>query len=273
MTKSKYSIKTRKRMSESQKKRFATSSHPSKGRIVSKETRQKQSKAKKGKNHPFYGKKRTEETKRKMSESHKGLPSPNKGKILSKEVKERMSRAKKGLTKETSSRALRQSISLQGKMVGDKNPFYGRRHTEETKNKIRAKLAFHAITEETRKKLSEAGKGRSVWNKGIPMTASTKRKVSKSLRGELNPAWDGGKSFEPYNIDFNKELKEKVRKLKNHTCQVCLVNESIKAHDVHHIDYNKLNNNIDNMTLLCDSCHGKTNHNRHFWHRLLKDQL
>ena len=45
---------------------------------------------------------------------------------------------------------------------GSKNPFYGRKHSEETKMKMR-----RTMSEETKKKLSEANKGRIPWNKGL----------------------------------------------------------------------------------------------------------
>ncbi len=43
--------------------------------------------------------------------------------------------------------------------------------------------------------------------------------------------------------------------------------ELIKKLDVHHIDYDKTNNNIENLIILCGSCHTKTNgkNNREYW--------
>lgn len=35
--------------------------------------------------------------------------------------------------------------------------------------------------------------------------------------------------------------------------------------DVHHIDYNKKNNNEDNLITLCLHCHSRTNYNRDYW--------
>ena len=39
--------------------------------------------------------------------------------------------------------------------------------------------------------------------------------------GKKNNNWQGGKSFEPYGIEFSKKLKEEVRKRDNYRCQQC----------------------------------------------------
>ena len=61
---------------------------------------------------------KTEEHKKKLSESLKGKPSPNKGKHLSAEQRKKLSEINRG------------------KYTGDKNPIYGKKHTEEVKKKI-----------------------------------------------------------------------------------------------------------------------------------------
>jgi len=92
-----------------------------------------------------------------------------------------------------------------------------------------------------------------------------RKEMSKMSAGENNPNWRGGKSFEPYGPEFNKQLKEFIRKRGNYHCQECGVKENGKAHDCHHIDYNKKNNNPENFFALCESCHMKTNFNRQYW--------
>jgi len=54
-----------------------------------------------------------------------------------------------------------------------------------------------------------------------------KRGVKKpEISGENAPNWRGGIQFAPYPITFNNELKEKIRKRDNYTCQSCdLTNE------------------------------------------------
>ena len=111
------------------------------------------------------------------------------------------------------------------------NPFYGKKHSNETIRKIKNKL---------------------------------------SLEG--SPSWRGGISFEPYGIEFNNELKGQIRKRDNHACQLCGIKQNGRAHDVHHVDYNKKNNRQENLVSLCHKCHMKTNHNRNNWINEFKDK-
>lgn len=83
--------------------------------------------------------------------------------------------------------------------------------------------------------------------------------------GELCPAWNGGKSFEPYSPEFTKSLKSKIKKNFNNCCQICGEYYNSNELDIHHADYNKLNNNEDNLFPLCKKCHGKTLWNRNCW--------
>lgn len=45
------------------------------------------------------------------------------------------------------------------------------------------------------------------------------------------------------------------------------------ANEIHHIDYNKMNNSLDNLMLLCRNCHGKTNFNRESCEIVLKEKM
>ena len=93
----------------------------------------------------------------------------------------------------------------------------------------------------------------------------------KYFKGEGNPSWLGGLSHEEYPWYFNKELKEKIRKRDNHTCQKCGISEEKyyesrkKCLDVHHIDYIKNNCNEVNLITLCGRCNTKANGNRNYW--------
>lgn len=79
--------------------------------------------------------------------------------------------------------------SEKDKIRGCGNPFYGKKHTIETKEKLRLsslgeKNHFYGKhhTEETKKKISQAKKGCSVWNKGIPRSEETKQKIRETKR-------------------------------------------------------------------------------------------
>lgn len=76
---------------------------------------------------------------------------------------------------------------------------------------------------------------------------------------ENSPRWNGGKSFEPYGPEFNRTLKEKIRKRDGYICQICGTRQSDlnRKLAIHHIDKNKQNNFFRNLISLCDSCHIK----------------
>jgi len=131
----------------------------------------------------------------------------------------------------------------------------GGHHTSKTKGKISEyrKGKHHLL--ETKKKISESEKGKFV-------SKETGRKISEANKGENSHLWKGGISFEPYGIEFDSRLKNKIKKRDNYTCQLCRVTENL---NVHHIDYNKKNSVESNLITLCCSCNGKVNFQRGFW--------
>lgn len=85
--------------------------------------------------------------------------------------------------------------------------------------------------------------------------------------GENNPSWNGGTSFELYGPEFNDSLRKYVRNRDGHICAICEESEHVDGHSisVHHINYNKKDNDPINLIALCGPCHSKTNFNRKFW--------
>lgn len=65
-----------------------------------------------------------------------------------------------------------------------------------------------------------------------------------------------------YLFGFNKKLKDSIKKRDGFSCLLCGVSSDLH---VHHIDYNKKNNNDENLVTLCRKCHNITNYNREFW--------
>ena len=127
---------------------------------------------------------------------------------------------------------------------------------------------------EIRKKQSEALK--KYWKKPEAKKehSESRKKYFKDnpgvIKGENSPNWKGGKSFEEYPIEFDKELKNQIRERDNHICQICTEKENGRALSVHHIDYNKKNNSTKNLISLCTICHMKTNGNREYWKEFFK---
>ena len=98
----------------------------------------------------------------------------------------------------------------------------------------------------------------------------SKECFGKSMSGENSRWWKGGISFKPYTTDWTQDLKRAIRKRDKYTCQICGKEPAICCH---HIDYDKKNCNSNNLIILCHSCHSKTNHNRDYWTRFLRNKI
>lgn len=146
----------------------------------------------------------------------------------------------------------------------------GFKHSEGTKETIRfnaknnpnfgMKGKKHTI--ETKKKLSEAQTGKK-------LSEETKKKIKLKMFGknigEKNWNWQGGIAHLPYSVDWTRSLRISIRERDKYICKICGERQGDKAHDVHHIDYDKKNCNSDNLITLCHFCHNKTNGKREYW--------
>jgi len=144
--------------------------------------------------------------------------------------------------------------------MGDKNPM----KRPEVALKMRLSKTGKKISprsEEHKKAISIAHLGK----KRLPFSEEWIKNLSEAHRGlmalEKNPNWKGGKSFEPYPLDWNRSLKISIRERDNYVCQIC----NQYGRYIHHIDYDKRNCNSNNLITLCHSCHSKTNFNRIYW--------
>jgi len=123
-------------------------------------------------------------------------------------------------------------------------------------------------------------RGRSASRKGKEFTTEHKIRLSETrkklgiAKGERNPNWKGGISFEPYCYKFNKPLKQQIREKYNNKCILCGKTElneleELNRHlSVHHIDYDKeqgCNGKTFLLVPLCCSCNCKVNYNRDEW--------
>jgi len=173
-------------------------------------------------------------------------------------------------------------IKLSERTSGTKNPFYGKKHTNEAKQKIKAKNSRTLIEkcgEEKanliKAKISESQIGNKNHFYGRKHTNEARQKMGRDVSGDKNPmfgkghllkgekngSWKNGISFQDYGTEFTIDLKTNIRKRDKFLCQVCGKNGYV----VHHIDYNKKNNNEKNLITVCSSCHGKTGFNRNQW--------
>lgn len=189
------------------------------------------------------GRKHTEASKHKISLSLTGERNPFYGKEHTKESLDKMSKSKSGVSwksqmGEDASNERKENQSQN--YSGEGNPFYGKKHSQESKIKI---VNAHLKNEEWKG-------AKNPWHgKGF------------LRKGENNPSWNGGTSFEEYPETWTETLRTEIRTKDQFVCSIC----SSNGYDVHHIDYNKKNCDASNLITLCRSCHAKTNFNREAW--------
>jgi len=192
------------------------------------------------------GRKLSEETKRKMSESRMGH-------IVTEKTRRRIS---KSFTGKKLSEEHKRAISGTNKRKGIRPPSrQGCVDSEETKRKrIEARKGYKHSVETIRKM--------SVTHTGKEISEEQRRKISATLQGISLDEWDGFKSFEPYCVLFNDELKEIIRNRDERRCQICGKSEILNGRRlaVHHIDGDKMQGCDGKkwyLVALCDSCHSK----------------
>lgn len=118
----------------------------------------------------------------------------NKSKKLSQEHKEKIrnSHIKKYPVK----------IKHKKDRSGKNNNFYGKKHSEETKRKMKRSRAKQIInhSEETRRKISEAKKNMSEETRRKMSEAKKGRPLSEEHRRKLREAWNRRKISQPFNL-------------------------------------------------------------------------
>lgn len=134
------------------------------------------------------------------------------------------------------------------------------------------------LTKDTDKRVEETGKKiKEAHDRGCfdhvnyvhPKSEETRRKLSLAHGGNGVPYSDCEYSFE-----FLFYIRQDVKKRDKFTCQMCgKTHAEIKGDlHVHHIDYNKKNDDLNNLITLCGHCHQKTNYNRPSWIEYFKNK-
>ena len=152
--------------------------------------------------------------------------------------------------------------NLKGYNAGEKNHFYGKTHTKESRKKISDAGKGKIVSKETRKKLSISGKGKHFYWKGKKMKEEHRRKMSKAHKGEKCHLWKGGITPKNRKIRMGIEFRlwrEAVFARDNWTCQKYGIKGG-KLHP-HHIQnfaqYPELRFAIDNGITLSEKAHGE----------------
>jgi len=142
----------------------------------------------------------------------------------------------------------------------------GLKCSEETKRKISEGNKGKIISEETRRRTSKAMMGNH-HNLGSKRTDEARRNMSASQQGISIDEWEDFALYDSYGDEFNNRLREQIRERDSYVCQECGIaqDQLDRRLAVHHIDYDKTNNDPNNLISLCQSCHSKTNFNRKDW--------
>lgn len=96
-------------------------------------------------------------------------------------------------------------------------------------------------------------------------------------KGKYNPRWVHGNSTGTYGEGFTLKLKKSIRE-RDGCCMLCNISlEDLKLLNrkiaVHHLNYDKDCNTKENLILLCNNCHSKTNGNREEWKKFFQSIL
>lgn len=233
------------------------------------------------------GRKHTEATKNKISKAHKGQKlSEEHKKKLSKalekryiehpEIKEQIAKKLKGNTHGFKKGCVPWCAGTKGLCKPNSGSFKkGQKFSEKTKAKMSKAKKGRKVSEKTKEKIRQANIGKIRPEISGENSPAKRPEVREKLRlaniGSKNPQWRGGLTQDPYGIKFNKELKSQIKKRDNYTCQECGCIKKFLC--VHHVDYDKQNNDRNNLISLCRSCHSKTNFKRKDWTKYFQDKL
>lgn len=132
----------------------------------------------------FVGRTLSPETKAKIGAAHKGMKRSKEtserisksqiGKKVSMQTREKQREVKLG---KPLTEAHRKSLSLS--LSGERNPFYGKKHSPETLQRIQNSRAGYVVSEETRKKMSKSQIGKH----SKPRSDETKKRISIASTG------------------------------------------------------------------------------------------
>jgi len=176
-----------------------------------------------GKNNHFYGEKHTKETKEKMKKSW-----------TSERRKKHAETSKMNAIGRKASDETRRKMREQ--RIGEKNSFYGKKHTKETLNRISGENAVN-------------------WRGGISFEPYGKE-FNNHLREQI-------RQRDQYRCQQCFRHQSELRTKKNNPRKL----------DIHHINFIKTDNNPQNLISLCLNCHNQTQFNREQWTRYFQDRI
>lgn len=123
------------------------------------------------------------------------------------------------------------------------------------------------------KRIGITAKNRSERQLGRCKSLEHRRNLSKSklmkYKSGKTISWNKGIGRGKYNYEF-RYMKPIIYKIYGKMCNYCGSTEKLC---IHHIDYNKNNNSVNNLIPLCVHCHAKTNGKRQIWYNIFSLNL
>lgn len=154
--------------------------------------------------------------------------------------------------KQTKANKIAQSKRMKGNTI-----WRGKTHSEDSRKLIGSYHKGKIVSKKTRRKIGIANTGKTRSKEAI-------RKFIEHHSGEKHWNFKGWISKEPYGKEFNKQLKEYVRKKYNYRSYLSNKKPKETLH-IHHINYNKRDNRKINLIPLTRSEHTSTNVKRNYW--------
>jgi len=229
-------------------------------RVISEDTRRKLSESRRGERNHLFGKHLSEETKVKLRQVMRGRP-------LSEEHKRKLSEGSKRSWQSSERRK-----ALSKRMHGNQHNI-GYKHTPEARQNMAKAQHRNAQDPVRNARISESLRGNQR-ARGYRHSEETRKRISNSLKGLLlgpkSSQWRGGIAFFPYGPEFTLQCRESIRQRDGGACRLC---GAFPSRHVHHIDYDKKNNDTTNLMLLCHACHSRTISHRDSWMNFLQEMM
>lgn len=156
-----------------------------------------------------------------------------------------------------SQRQVTKRLLATGTKIRQQGHIVGKPVSDETRRKLsEAKKGWvpPPITEARRQKLKEARRGKTP-ALGMRHSEETRRKMSESRKGANNGRWIDGRKKKPYPPEWTKRLRDAIRSSQDYRCAICGQQNRRDLH-VHHIDWDKMNCAQNNLVGVCYRCHG-----------------
>jgi hypothetical protein len=101
--------------------------------------------------------------------------------------------------------------------------------------------------------------------RGLEFSQRPEWRLNCGMPGEKNPMWEGGRTKMPYARGWARKVKALAWERAGNRCEIC---QSDTPRDTHHKDFRKDNHELENLQVLCRSCHKRL----HAEHRRLQRQ-